>query len=208
MKMKKRVLAVVMMMVLVLASALSVSAAPSKSEPVVESGASAGKFDIVTGAEEFKDVKTEVKTQIADLEAKKTVSLGTEVDNAIKNKTMVTEFFDLVPDTDKAGTKDYTVTIAISAMTTAWKNVVVLHYSTVRGVWETLEVKNVDYDKKEVTFFAPDLSPIAVYADVVESGSTGTSPSTEGMSSTWMLWTAAALIVLGAGVVVSQKKRG
>lgn len=208
MKMKKRVLAGMMMMVLVLATALSVSAAPSKSDSIVESGDSVGYYDIKQDTQAFEGVKTEVKTQMTNLESKKTVSLNDKVDKAIEKKTMVVEFFDLVPIGNKVNAPNHTVTLKVAAMTTGWKNIVVVHYSTARGVWETLEVKNVDYANKEITIYAQDLSPIAIYADVVAPGSQGTSPTTQGMSSTWMLWTAAALIVLGAGVVVSQKKRG
>ena len=91
-----------------------------------------------------------------------------------------------------------------------WKNITVVHYSTARTTWETFsgDKLKVDYDKKTLTFDVEDFSPFAIYADIVEEGSSGTSPSTQGVSSTWMLYAAMALIVLGSGVVVYQKKRG
>ena len=75
-------------------------------------------------------------------------------------------------------------------------------------VYGSVADKDVDYTKKTITFEIEDLSPIAIYADVVTGGAAGTSPSTEGVSSAWMLYAAMALIVLGSGVVVYQKKRG
>lgn len=218
--MKKRVLAGLMMTVMVLASAMSVSAAPSKQEPVVEYGASEGKYDITTGTNEFakKDTEEEAKHTAAikivtDINEGKTVSISTEVDNAIKGKKLVQKFFDLdaINDHAECVNKGYhTVTLKVDAMTTGWKNITVVHYSQDRQVWETIKVedKNVDYTNKTITFNIKDLSPVAIYADVVSDGATGTSPSTEGVSSAWMLYTAMALIVLGAGVVVYQKKRG
>ncbi len=218
MKMKKRILAGMMMAIMVVASVMSVSAAPSKQEPVVEAG-SATKYEIATGTKEFTGIKEEkeaaVKAQIADLEADKAVSLNTDTDKAIKDKTMATDFFDLIvkegTDHSACTTKGYhTLTLKVDAMTSSWKNIVVLHYSTVRDVWEAIPVdaKNVKYDAKTITFDIKDLSPMAIYADIVDDGSEGTSPKTEGMSSTWMLWAAVALVLVGSGVVVSQKKRG
>ena len=50
------------------------------------------------------------------------------------------------------------------------------------------------------------MSPVAIYAEVVTGGAAGTSPSTVGTSSTWMLLVAFAIVAVGAGVVASQKK--
>lgn len=219
--MKKRVLAGMMMMVMVLATAMSVSAADSKTNTVTESGASVGQYQITESESKFakKDTEDEAKHAAAinivtDINAGKAdVKITDAVDKAIEGKTLVQKFFDLdvVAGSDHSKCTDHhTVTLKVDAMTTGWKNIVVVHYSQDRQVWETIKVedKNVDYTNKTITFDIKDLSPIAIYADVVADGAAGKSPSTEGTSSAWMLWTAMALIVLGTGAIVSQKKRG
>lgn len=229
--MKKRVLAGLMMTVMVLASAMSVSAA-SKEKPVESSN---GKYEVTTQSPKFEELtdaeidKNENIVADKKEEAKKaakeavitidkinkgeTVSITTEVDKEIKGKKLVQRFFDLdeVDDHKKCHEQGYhTVTLKVDAMTTGWKNITVVHFSIDRITWETIKVedKNVDYKNKTITFNIKDLSPIAIYADVVEGGAVGTSPSTQGVSSAWMLYSAMALIVLGSGVVVYQKKRG
>ena len=143
-----------------------------------------------------------------------------KIDKELKDKKIVKSFFDLHATGDKKeichtdGSK-HKVTISVPGMTKGWKNIVVLHYSTIRCVWETI-VPQVNYDKKTLTFEVQDLSPIAIYADVEEDATdkapaTDTDkelPKTGSVSSAWMIWSAMALIVLGSGVIVSQKKRG
>ena len=236
--MKKRVLAGLMMTVMVLASAMSVSAT-SKTTPMEPSGSSVGKYDVKVDAtngistyeelsdasidkntaipaekkEEAKKSAKEATQKIADINAGKTVSITAEVDKEIKEKKLVQKFFDLDEKNDhsECHKKGYhTVTLKVDAMTTAWKNITIVHYSADRVLWETIKVedKNVDYKNKTITFNIKDLSPLAIYADIVEGGAAGTSPSTQGVSSAWMLYSAMALVVLGTGVVVYQKKRG
>jgi hypothetical protein len=223
------------MMVLVISSAMMVSAADSKTGTVAPSGSSTGKYDVTSDAkngvdqyeeltdaaidkndkipadkkDEAKKTAKEAVEKIQAINDGKTVTITKEVDEKIEGKKLVQKFFDL----DEVGNHDechkagkHVVELKVDAMTTSWKNIVVVHFSADRVVWEAI-VPTVDYNNKTLTFEIKDLSPLAIYADIVEGGANGTSPSTEGVSSTWMLWTAMALIVLGSGVVVSQKKR-
>lgn len=226
--MKKRVLAGLMMMVMVLAFAMSATAAPSATDAVVESGASVGFYDITTGEKQFakKDNEDVAKHTAAikivtDINAgKKDVKITDAVDKVIEGKTLVAKFFDLdeagKPHAECEGKGYHTVTLYVAGLSDSWKNITLVHYSQTRQVWETItsdgpvgsKIEKVDYDKKTITFQIKDLSPLAIYADVVEDNKVGTSAKTEGVSSAWMLYTAMALIVLGAGVVVYQKKRG
>lgn len=235
-KMKKRVLAGLLMSVMVLASAMSVSAADSKTKPVEGGKTEDGNGSYVVTTEnpvfeELTDAAIDANEKVTDKAAAKAsakaaaatiekinkgekASITTEVDKKIEGKTLVQKFFDLDETGDhnkchQPGNK-HKVTLTVDALTTGWKNIVVVHYSTDRVLWETIPVadKDVDYTKKTITFEIEDLSPIAIYADVVTGGAAGTSPSTEGVSSAWMLYAAMALIVLGSGVVVYQKKRG
>lgn len=208
--MKKRVLAGLMMTVMVLASAMSVSAA-SKEKPIEEVGSQKGYYE-VTPLTNFEDVTdATVKAQLEKLNKGEAVSVTTDVDKAIKGKKLVQKFFDMRAVGQHPNcTNGHTVTLKVDAMTDKWKNITVVHYSTARTTWEVFSgnTLKVDYDKSTLTFTVEDFSPFAIYADIVEEGSSGTSPSTQGVSSTWMLYAAMALIVLGSGVVVYQKKRG
>lgn len=215
--MKKRVLAGLLMSVMVLASAMTVSAT-SKTNTVEPSGDSIGKYEVTTGTEQFAKKENEDATKhaaaIKIVEAvnkgEKNVTITDAVDKEIKGKTPVMPFFDLdyKPTGGSESVTNHTITLKLTGMTKAWKNITVVHYSQVRELWETIKVDKVDYDASTITFNIKDLSPIAIYADVVEDGAAGTSPSTQGVSSAWMLYAAMALIVLGSSVVVYQKKRG
>lgn len=167
----------------------------------------------VKAAEVIKKIDKEKKQ--AGKEVK--IDNGGKIDKELKDKKIVKSFFDLhatgakkeICHTD--GSK-HKITIGVPGMTRGWKNIIILHYSTIRCVWETI-VPVVDYDKKTLTFETYDLSPLAIYADIVEDGAEAekpaqTSPATGSVSSAWMIWSAMALIVLGAGAIVSQKKRG
>lgn len=247
--------------IMVLASAMSVSAAPSTQDTATvvvpetseQGDYKEGEYVIIDSGKEFDDLtseagieenikhveeatgqavteerKEEIKKSYTEaVEIIKKIDAGKQVgtdevkidngkiDNELKDKKVVKSFFDLHATGDKKEIcyeegKMHKVTIGVPGMTKGWKNIIILHYSTIRAVWETI-VPKVDYDKKTLTFEVQDLSPIAIYADIEEEATTdnkvGTSAKTEGVSSAWMIWSAAALIVLGAGVVVTQKRR-
>lgn len=230
--MRKRVLAGMMMAVLVVASAMSVSAAPSKEKPISPVGSSEGKYEIVADTEKgissfvgmtddeidkndkiSADKKEEAKKatkdaleKIAKINDGGKVGITAEVDQKVEGKTLVQKFFEL-KYVGGTSVDKHTIVLKVDELTTAWKNIVIVHYSSTRCVWETV-VPTVDYNNKTLTFELQDLSPLAIYADVDANASNGTSWGTEGLSSTWMLYSAMALIVLGTGVVVYQKKRG
>ncbi len=211
--MKKRVLAGLMMAAMVLASAMSVSAA-SKEKPVEEVGSQKGVYEVIIPPTFGNNVSDDTKEKIEKLNKDESVSISTEVDKAIKGKKIVQTFFGLeaVGTHQECDDRNYhAVTLKVDAMTTTWKNITIVYYSAEGTVWKTIsgDKIKVDYDKKTLAFnIEEDMSLVAIYADKVEEGPTGTSPSTEGVSSAWMLYSAMALIVLGTGVVVYQKKRG
>ena len=202
--MKKKVLAGIMMAVMMMASVMSVSAAGSVSKEVYPSGTNVAdhKTDLI-----FDGVEDSVIATIKELNAEKVTSLSADVQKKLAGKTLVAEVVDLehvgAADTCKNGHK---VQLTVTPLTDNCKNVVVLHYSTVDKAWEVIEDVTVDYANKTVTAVYDDLSPVAIYATVSQGGSTGNSPQTVGTSSAWMLWTAVAIVALGAGIVATQKK--
>ena len=204
------------MAVMVLTSAMGVFAANSKENQVYVSETEGGSYVVETEAsKEFASLKTvdaDVYALITGFnnktvtEDKLFAAAPAEVKEAIKGKGLLWKIFDLNDvngGTPVAG--KHAVTLEIPGLTKANTNVKVLHYSEVDKKWEVLE-STVDYEKKTVTIVTDDLSPIAIYADGVKDSANGTSPST-GVASTWTVWAVVAIAVMGAGVVVLQRKK-
>lgn len=206
--MKKRVLAGIMMAVMMMASVMSVSAAGSKTQEVYPSGERESFYTTDASEGVFSDLATDVQDIIKELNANKTTSLSADIQKTLSGKTLIADVFDLEPHGTHAECEanGHKVQLTVTTLTENCKNIVVLHYSEGRNVWETVEPTSVDYKNKTITVVLKDLSPVGIYAEVSGSGATGSSPATVGTSSTWMMWAALALVVVGAGVVVSQKK--
>lgn len=206
--MKKKVLAGILMMILVLASVITVSAATSPTKgPHVKYEDEQGYYK-VDKETPFDDADADVKKAVEDYNASKITldklleGAKPEVKEALKGKKDIAGIFDLIAvngGQPKNGVHEVTVTVP--GVENA-KDVVVLHYSRTAG-WEILKA-TVKGDKVTATY--GDLSPVAVFGVVEAGGAVDEAPKTVGTSSAWMLWTAMALVVVGAGAVVSQKK--
>lgn len=211
--MKKRVLAGIMMAAMMVASVMSVSAAGSKTEEVeVETilGNNAG-YTVEAEADTFKDLDAEAQTAIKDLnDGKLPESViadikDVDIKKELQNKKLICPVFDLEDFGDHPNcTNGHTVKLDVPALKNCDpKSVVVLHYSENDKAWEVVDA-TVSGTTLTATF--RNLSPVAIYAKVTTGGAAGTSPSTVGTSSTWMLLAAVAVVALGAGVVATQKK--
>lgn len=233
--MKKRVLAGIMMAAMMVASVMSVSATGSKTEEVevetkLEDNAGytveskADTFDYLedvtelvkdkTPAEqaELKESAKEAQDAIVEMNAGKIPESVVADIKDVKTKLADTKLICPVFDLELYGEHKqceidgfHTLKLNVPALKNCDpKSVVVLHYSVTRGTWEV--VKDVKIDGTTLTGKFQDLSPVAIYAKVTTGGAAGTSPSTVGTSSTWMLLAAVAVVALGAGVVATQKK--
>ena len=221
--MKKTILAAVLVMVMVMASVIGVSAAGSSQGAPTVTEQSKGSYIIRKGSEQFmddqgdtdpsNDVYVENKDEILAYNAgtKTLKSLLSGYDSVYKKldkKVALTQVFDLH---DKNGGNmvngKHVVTIYVPTLTDKCSDVKVLHYSMADDKWEILEESTVDIAKKTVTIVSDDLSPIAIFATVKSGSGTGQSPATGTESLTWMIWAAAAVVVLGAGVVAARKRR-
>ena len=130
---------------------------------------------------------------------------------AVKDLVPLTKIFDLhaVGDGLPNADGDHVVTLNVPGLTEEHTKVVALHFSNQRNIWEVISGDKVvvDHAKDTVTVTFDDLSPVMILANKGLTTDTDTKlPQMAGTSSAWMLWTAMALIVVGAGVVVSQKK--
>lgn len=221
--MKKRIFGTILAAALIVTQAVAAFAAPlapSKTALPSVTGSSASSY-IITAAssESFSDVKNE--EVINDLLA---VNNGTksltdvvgkttpELTDQLAGKEMVSPFFDLKPVNGGIKNEEgkYVVTISVPSLTKAMTDVQILHYSTVRNLFELITPTSVDYEGKTITAVFEDLSPVAIIAKVDASkaadSTVGISPKT-GVPSTWMVFFGAAVILAGVSAVAYRKER-
>ena len=236
--MKKKIFGAILAAALIVSQAATVFAAGSRTSDVVISRGSAGRYEEYEASEEtFADtIETAPQTVEAIMEinsgstplqdlaekVREIVSAGTEtlnmteeqigaLETEIEGKSMVTQFFDLVPVDGGVQDADgrYVATLSVPSLTTAMTNVRILHFSTERALWEVITPDDVDYDNQEITATFEDLSPVAIIADVNENAAdtaVGTSPQT-GMPSVWMFWLGAAVVLAVVAAVTFRKAR-
>ena len=245
--MRKRILGTILAAALVVTSAVSVFAAGSRTTQVTLVGESAASYQVSEGTAENFATAQEAAPQVVEkiLQVnEETLTLPTlvqqlkeivanttegqtelnmteeEVDalaQEVEGKSMVTQFFDLIPINGGVQTEDgkYIATISVPSLTEAMTNVKILHFSTERLVWEIIEPNDVNYTNKQITAEFQDLSPVAVIADIDESKAAGTdttgtgvAPKT-GVDSTWGVYAAGAVVLLGAAgamFVIGRKR--
>ena len=232
--MKKRVLAFVVMAVMVMASVMSVSAANSivvkptvsESQKPTGTGSEAKGYEIRTGEKQFHIDDTAEASKIKDavvsynagdkdvakmIDACPTndANKKAEIKSAVAGMKALTDVFDLhdVNGGNPVGGK-HVVTLSVPGLTEKHTKVVALHFSNVKHAWEVISGDKVvvDHSKDTVTVTFDDLSPVMILANEAIVSDTDAKLPQTGASSTWMMFAAMALIVVGAGVVVTQKK--
>lgn len=218
--MKKRLFGAFLAAALVLTQAVTVFAAGSKTADVALPGDSASYYEVAEGTEEvFREsgvTDEAVLDKIMAVNAgsatlQSVAELAPELEADLADKDMLTPFFDLVPI--NGGLQEngmYRVTLSVPTLTEGMADVKLLHYSTVRSLWEIVEPTDVDYAAQTITAEFEDLSPVAVIANTDNAAAadtaTGTSPQT-GMSSSWLVWLGAAVVLAAAGAVTYRKVR-
>lgn len=215
--MKKKIFGTILAAALVVAQTVTVFAAGSKVAEASPAGDSVGKYEFTAiTADNFQDLAEsapDVKSLIDSINAG-TESIQAVAEQApdLADKEMLTPIFDLQPINGGIQTEDgkYLVTMSVPTLTEEMTDVLLLHYSTVKSVWEIVTPSDVDYSNKEITAEFEDLSPVAVIAKVDASSaadtSEGTSPKT-GVVSGWTGWLGAAVVLGIVSAAAVRKSR-
>lgn len=218
-QMRKKLTGLLLLAALTASQVMGVAAA-SKGTNITVAGDSVGAYNVqeITEAELSANVSD---TAVADMILKLNAGTNTLSDLAettpdiaaqLEGKTMISQFADITPLNGGIQTADgkYLVTLSVPGLTDATSDVLVLHYSTVRKVWETIEPE-VNLADKEVTAVFEDLSPVAVIAkvdaDKAVDNAQGTSPKTGMESGNWGVFAGAAVVLFGAAIVVAVRKK-
>lgn len=132
----------------------------------------AGKNAAVKFVEEIKKLLEETDEEgnpVLSEEAKEATEKIIK-DMEEKELEFVTPFFDLDLEKDAEVEKNengnYDVTLSLPMMTNSLENVNLVHYSTVRNIWEIIEPEEVDTEKQTLTAEFVDFSPVAVVAKI------------------------------------------
>ena len=237
--MRKRILGTILAAALVVTSAVSVFAAGSRTTQVTLVGESAASYQVSEGTAENFATAQEAAPQVVEKilqvnegtltlptlvqQLKDVIANPTEgqtvdaLTQEVEGKSMVTQFFDLIPVNGGVQTEDgkYIATISVPSLTEAMTNVKILHFSTERLVWEIIDPTDVNYTNKQITAEFQDLSPVTVIADVDESKAAGTDTTGTGIApktggdSAWGVYAAGAVVLLGAAgamFVIGRKR--
>ncbi|MGG7214911.1 hypothetical protein ACQPUY_15080 [Clostridium nigeriense] len=126
---------------------------------------------------------------------------------------MLTKLQDLVAyDSQGKSLTNVTVTWEVTNLIEDLGDIYVLHYSTVRNVWEIITPTNVDFDKKTITAEFEDLSPVAVIYKYNNSITTGGDVNNEATTNKFdyktlgYIGTAVVLLVIIFAICNGNKK--
>ena len=216
--MKKRIFGTILAAALIVTQAISAFAAPVAPSKTTTPTAP-GYIITAASLESFADVNNDeiINDLLAVNNGTKSLTdvvekITPELTDQLAGKEMVTPFFDLKPVNGGIKNEEgkYVVTLSVPSLTKAMTDIQILHYSTVRNLFELITPTSVDYENKTITVVFEDLSPVAVIAKVDASkaadSTVGTSPKT-GVPSTWMLFFGAAVVLAGASAVAYRKER-
>lgn len=206
--MKKKLLGMILTISLLAAQAVTVSAEGSRTAAVTLPGDYASYYELTEGtAETFSYLEADhpdvLETILAinngekDLQA--IAEQAPDLADALAGKDLVTPFFDLVPINGGIQTEDgkYLVTLEVPALTSSMTEIGLLHYSTVRNLWEIVEPTEVNYDEKLITAEFEDFSPVAVIAKI----NTDTAARTGDTSGSMMSWYLGLAVVAAALII-------
>lgn len=232
--MKKRVLGTILAAALIVSQAVTVLAAGSVSGQVALPEEYQGAYEVTEASpesfadvqeaapevyEEIMAVNEEISAGTADLQTvieRLAPEQAEELAAEVADKELVTPFFDLKPINGGILTEDgrYRVILSVPILTQFMRDVKLLHYSVVRGIWEIIDPENVDYTNRRIEAIFEDLSPVAVIAnteaaedaETVAGSAEGTAPKT-GANYGWAMWLGAAVVLGAAGTVTWRKAR-
>lgn len=211
--MKKKLLGMILTISLLAAQTVTVSAEGSRTAAVTLPGDYASYYELTEGtAETFSYLEADhpevLEAILAINNGEKDLhqaiaEQAPDLADALADKDLVTPFFDLVPINGGVQTEDgkYLVTLEVPALTSSMTEIGLLHYSTVRNLWEIVEPTEVNYDEKLITAEFEDLSPAAVIAKVHAETAGDTAARTGDISGSMMNWYLGLAVVAAALII-------
>lgn len=179
--MKKRIFSGLLVVAMLLAQMVTVSAAPSKT----------AEFDVT---QESKDAGYSVEDTN---EALPELPDGKNAVTGVKQLTYT-----------GADKETHTVSFYVPNLTEDLVPGLGIYYTITGDEWFYLEATSVDLENKTVTFELPEGNVrfvIVSNGEVLADTAVGTAPKT-GVSSAWMVWILAAMVLAAAAVVLGKKK--
>lgn len=131
------------------------------------------------------------------------------VATAASGMQFLAKFFDCYPSGSSAKT-NATVTMNVPGISKySSADILIVHFSETRGVWETLSFTKGSGDQIAVKYL--DFSPTAILVNDSEpvtpvTVTSAVAPKT-GVASTWAVYVVIAMVLAAAAVLVSRKKR-
>lgn len=173
--MKKRIFGTVLTVVLAAVQAVTGMAAGSRTAQVTLPGEYANYYEVREGTKETFAYLEADHPQVLEIilavnagekDLTHILELAPELEEGLKNRILATPFFELKPINGGIVTEDgkYRVKFEVPSLTENMTEVQLLHYSTVRSLWEIVEPEQVEYENKMIEAKFEDLSPVAVIA--------------------------------------------
>lgn len=173
--MRKRRFGMILTVLLAAVQTVTVTAAGSRTAQVTLAGAYADYYQVSEGTREtFAYLEGEhpqileavLAVNAGEKDLTHIIELAPDLGEGLRERVLVTPFFDLSPVNGGILTEEgkYLVKFEVPSLTEEMTEVHLLHYSTVRSIWEILEPVEVDPEQKTIEAVFEDLSPVAVIA--------------------------------------------
>lgn len=152
--------------------------------------------------EKLVEILNTTKTEVQGLNGLKLEEL--EVLTQVQDLTLI----DKTTGEPMKDVKNVTITWEVPNLVKGLGDVKILHYSTVRNVWEILTPTSIDFATNSITQYFQDLSPVAVvYVPSTDDGGLGSKPNKPATADTSVIAPIAVVCVISGVLAVTLLKK-